>query len=102
MLKLSKEEFEAEKAKKQKYLNDEIISKGYNPEDLSNFIIRMKGQPPDYMLFEDYVDIIEDFKNEKLTKKLTPYWIMKSNNAMIRPTTRDVAITATVCLVSVF
>ena len=68
MLKLSKEEFEAEKAKKQKYLNDEIISKGYNPEDLSNFIIRMKGQPPDYMLFEDYVDIIEDFKNEKLTQ----------------------------------
>ena len=43
MLKLSKEEFEAEKAKKQKYLNDEIISKGYNPEDLSNFIIRMNN-----------------------------------------------------------
>ena len=28
---------------KQKYINDNIIDKGYNPEDLSNFISQKKA-----------------------------------------------------------
>ena len=28
---------------KQKYINDNIIEKGYNPEDLSNYVTRLKG-----------------------------------------------------------
>ena len=31
-----------EQQEKQKYINDNIIEKGYNPEDLSNFITRLK------------------------------------------------------------
>ena len=66
MRKLSKEEVEIEKNKKMKYLNEEIISKGYNPEDFSNFIIRTKGMPPDLILFKDYVKIVDNFKSEQL------------------------------------
>lgn len=68
MRKLSKEEVEIEKNKKMKYLNEEIISKGYNPEDFSNFIIRTKGMPPDLILFKDYVKIVDNFKSEQLKK----------------------------------
>ena len=32
-----------EQQEKQKYINDNIIEKGYNPENLSNFITRLKG-----------------------------------------------------------
>ena len=31
---------EDEKALKEKYINENIIDKGYNPEDLSNFVIK--------------------------------------------------------------
>ena len=68
MRKLSKEEVEIEKNKKMKYLNEEIISKGYNPEDFSNFIIRTKGMPPDLILLKDYVKIVDNFKSEQLKK----------------------------------
>ena len=68
MRKLSKEEVEIQKNKKMKYLNEEIISKGYNPEDFSNFIIRTKGMPPDLILFDDYVKIVENFKSDQLKK----------------------------------
>lgn len=66
MQKLTPEQREHQKNQKQKLLNEEIISKGYNPEDLSNFIMRTKGIPPDFILYDDYITIIEDFKNDQL------------------------------------
>ena len=34
---------EKENLLKQNYINEQIIEKGYNPEDLSNFVSRTRG-----------------------------------------------------------
>lgn len=53
---------------KQNYLNANIIEKGYNPEDLSNYIIRTKGHSPENLKLEEYKQVIEEFKNDQLNQ----------------------------------
>ena len=56
---------------KQNYINENIIEKGYNPEELSNFIIRTKGMEINLIPFEELKNLIEEFKNEQLSKTIS-------------------------------
>ena len=51
---------------KQQYINEQIIEKGYNPEDLSNFVSRRRGVKLDDLPFNAFKKSIEQFKNERL------------------------------------
>ena len=51
---------------KQQYINEQIIEKGYNPEDLSNFVSRRRGVKLDDLPFNVLKKSIEQFKNERL------------------------------------
>ena len=59
-----------EEAEKQKmeYINDNIIEKGYNPEELSNFIIKTTGIPMESLPLEKLKEMVEEFKNKGLTE----------------------------------
>ena len=56
---------------RQNYINENIIEKGYNPEELSNFIIRTKGMEINLIPFEELKNLIEEFKNEQLSKTIS-------------------------------
>ena len=79
-----------EQQEKQKYINDNIIEKGYNPEDLSNFITRLKGVSIEALSLKELQICIEQFKTEQLTlslqlvnkkrdKKATPFEVLYSD-----------------------
>jgi hypothetical protein len=51
---------------KQQYINEQIIEKGYNPEDLSNFVSRRRGVKLEELPFNVLKKSIEQFKNERL------------------------------------
>ena len=51
---------------KQKYINENIIEKGYNPEDLSNFVTRHLGVSIDTLDLEKLKEMVNSFKNEQL------------------------------------
>ena len=57
---------EDEKIQKLNYINENIIEKGYNPEELSNFIIKKTGIPMDNINFERLKEMIEQFKDQGL------------------------------------
>ena len=57
---------EEEKIKKLNYINENIIEKGYNPEELSNFIIKKTGIPMEHINFEQLKQMIEQFKDQGL------------------------------------
>ena len=55
-----------EDAEKLKYINENIIDKGYNPEDLNAFIINRRANSIEDISLKALKIEIEDFKNEKL------------------------------------
>ena len=55
-----------EKLQKLDYINENIIEKGYNPEELSNFIIKKTGIPMDSMNFDQLKNMIDKFKDQSL------------------------------------
>ena len=57
---------EEEKMKKLSYINENIIEKGYNPEELSNFVIKKSGIPMEHLNFEQLQQMIEQFKDQSL------------------------------------
>ena len=57
---------EEEKLQKLSYINENIIEKGYNPEELSNFIIKKIGIPMENLNFEQLKQMIEQFKDQSL------------------------------------
>ena len=57
---------EDEQAKKSQYINETIISKGYNPEDLSNFIMKEICMTINEIKFENLKIMIDKFKNKGL------------------------------------
>ena len=57
---------EDEQAKKSQYINETIISKGYNPEDLSNFIMKEIFMSINDLKFDQLKLMIEKFKNKGL------------------------------------
>ena len=57
---------EDEQAKKSQYINENIISKGYNPEDLSNFIMKEICISINDIAFDKLKIMIDKFKNKGL------------------------------------
>ena len=57
---------EDEQLKKSQYINENIISKGYNPEDLSNYIMNEVQKTIQDIKFEDLKKMTERFKNKGL------------------------------------
>ena len=57
---------EDEQAKKSQYINETIISKGYNPDDLSNFIMKEICMSINDISFEKLKIMIDKFKNKGL------------------------------------
>ena len=57
---------DSEQIRKQSYINETIIEKGYNPEELANYIIQNHGISMDQIKFEDLKNIIENFKSRGL------------------------------------
>jgi methyl-accepting chemotaxis protein len=57
---------EDEQTKKTQYINEAIISKGYNPDDLSNFIMKEICISINDISFEKLKIMIDNFKNKGL------------------------------------
>ena len=57
---------EEEQMKKSQYINENIISKGYNPEELSNFIMKEICMSINDINFQKLKEMIEKFKNKGL------------------------------------
>ena len=70
---------ENEKIKKLNYITENIIEKGYNPEVLSNFIIKKLGIPMDRINFEQLKKMIELFKDQSLQDTYQTVKIQESN-----------------------
>ena len=62
---------EEEESEKQKYINENIIDKGYNPDDLNAFIIKRRLVSSERISLEDLKTEIEAFKNEQLQDTYT-------------------------------
>ena len=63
---------------KQNYINEQIIEKGYNPEDLSNFVSRTRGVKVEDLPLKILMKSIEHFKNEKLNQTYSSFTNVKS------------------------
>lgn len=57
---------ENEQEKKSKFINENIISKGYNLEDLSNFIMNESQKNINELQFSELKELINRFKNKGL------------------------------------
>ena len=62
---------------KQKYINENLIEKGYNPEDLSNFVTRHLGVSIDTLDLEKLKEMVNSFKNEQLKNTYSSVKIKK-------------------------
>jgi hypothetical protein len=69
---------------KQKYINDNIIDKGYNPEDLSNFISQKKATNLDEISLKELKVLIEEFKNERLSLSIPKLIESENKNKEIK------------------
>ena len=70
---------ESEKIKKLNYITENIIEKGYNPEVLSNFIIKKLGIPMDRINFEQLKKMVELFKDQSLQDTYQTIKIQENN-----------------------
>ena len=60
-----------EDSEKLKYINENIIDKGYNPEDLNAFIINRRACSIEELKLELLKEEIDNFKNEQLKETFT-------------------------------
>ena len=58
----------SEAQEKMKYISANILEKGYNPEDLSNFVIKKIGKPIESITLEQLKKLIEQFKDQSLVE----------------------------------
>ena len=57
-----------EAQEKMKYISANILEKGYNPEDLSNFVIKKIGKPIESITLDQLKKLIEQFKDQSLVE----------------------------------
>ena len=57
---------EDEETQKMQYINENIIDKGYNPEDVANFVMETKGLPFESLSLEKLKEVVEEFKDKGL------------------------------------
>ena len=55
-----------EETQKIEYINENIIEKGYNPEDVANFAMKTLGVPFDSLSLEKLKKVVEEFKDQGL------------------------------------
>ena len=58
----------SEAQEKMKYISANILEKGYNPEDLSNFVIKKIGKQIESITLEQLKKLIEQFKDQSLVE----------------------------------
>ena len=58
----------SEVQEKMKYISANILEKGYNPEDLSNFVIKKVGKPIESIKLDQLKKLIEQFKDLSLAE----------------------------------
>ena len=58
----------SENQEKMKYISANILEKGYNPEDLSNFVIKKIGKPIESITLDQLKKLIEQFKDQSLVE----------------------------------
>ena len=63
-----KDKIDDKEQQKMIYINENIIEKGYSPEELSNFIVKNIGIPMESLPFDKLKEMIEEFKNKGLTE----------------------------------
>ena len=68
------------------YINENIIEKGYSPEELSNFIIKNIGIPMESLPFDKLKEMIEEFKNKGLTET---YKTIKLNEKKLKENEKE-------------
>ena len=74
-----KNKMEEKEKQKMEYINENIIEKGYNPEELSNFIIKTIGIPMESLPLEKLKEMVEEFKNKGLTETYKTIKINEKN-----------------------
>ena len=60
----------SEVQEKMKYISANILEKGYNPEDLSNFVVKKVGKPIESIKLDQLKKLIEQFKDQILSKHI--------------------------------
>jgi len=70
---------EEKEKQKMEFINENIIEKGYNPEEVSKFIIKTIGIPMESLPFEKLKEMIEAFKNKELTETYKTIKINEKN-----------------------
>jgi hypothetical protein len=65
---------------KRQYINEQIIAKGYNPEELYNYIYNKRGLPFDNLLLADFQKVVEQFKNEQLSQRYITMQVSKEKD----------------------
>jgi hypothetical protein len=58
----------SEVQEKMKYISANILEKGYNPEDLSNFVVKKIGKPIESIKLDQLKKLIEQFKDLSLAE----------------------------------
>ena len=58
----------SEVQEKMKYISANILEKGYNPEDLSNFVVKKVGKPIESIKLDQLKKLIEQFKDQSLVE----------------------------------
>ena len=65
---------------KDEQLNLKRQYKGYNPEELYNYIYNKRGLPFDNLLLADFQKIVEQFKNEQLSQRYISMQVSKEKD----------------------
>ena len=56
-----------EDTQKMQYINENIIEKGYNPEEVANFSMKTLGVPFESLSLEMLKEVVEQFKDRGFT-----------------------------------
>ena len=81
-----KDKIDDKEQQKMIYINENIIEKGYSPEELSNFIVKNIGIPMESLPFDKLKEMIEEFKNKGLTET---YKTIKLNEKKMQETEKE-------------
>ena len=81
-----KDKIDDKEQQKMIYINENIIEKGYSPEELSNFIVKNIGIPMESLPFDKLKEMIEEFKNKGLTET---YKTIKLNEKKLKENEKE-------------
>ena len=62
---------EEEQTEINKYINENIIDKGYDPEDVASFVMKTRGVPFESLSLDKLKEVVEEFKDKGLNDAYT-------------------------------